>query len=694
VYKLVITEKPSVSKSISAVLGANERKYGFFITPRGVERDGNGYIVAWCYGHLLELAAPDVYGEQYAKWRYRDLPIVPQEWKHTPNKDKAAQLKILKELLNRPEIEYVVNACDAGREGELIFRLVYEYAKSKLPLKRLWVSSMEDSAIRNGFNNLKAGAEYDSLYTAAYCREQADWLLGLNSTRLFSILYGSNLSVGRVQSPTLAMLVKRETEIDNFVKTPFYTVELDGGFTAVSERFSARAEAENTAANCATATVTAVTRTEKSIAPPKLYDLTTLQREANRIHGFTAAQTLEYLQSLYEQKLSTYPRVDSRYLTDDMAGTVTELVHLLSPDAPCDVSQVIDNEKVSDHSAIIPTSEIVSVILDTLPSGARVILDMITNRLICAVGERHRYIETAVTLNCNDADFKAKGKSVIYNGWKVYAADATDEPDEDDETDASIPALSEGQTISVTAKVKEGFTSPPKHFTEDTILAAMDSAGAEDMPEGAERRGIGTPSTRSIILEKTIKSGYVERSKKNLLPTEKGKNLIAVLPNELKSPALTADWEHKLFEVKRGELTGAEFINSIAAFAKTIVLENDKPKPEFTGLFSDSKKHVNAPLGICPRCGSSVRESEKGFFCDSHSCEFKLWKNSRFWTSKKKPLTAEIVAALLGDGRVLLTDLYSEKTGKLYDAAVILEDTGEKFVNFKLIFDKKGGLKQ
>jgi DNA topoisomerase-3 len=676
---LVISEKPSQGKAYAAVLGANSRKDGYV--------EGNGYIVSWCFGHLLELAPPDAYGEQYAKWRYEDLPIIPTAWKHVTSKDKAARLKTLKELMNRADVDCIINACDAGREGELIFRLVYEYVKCKKPTKRLWISSMEDSAIKTGFANLKGGAEYDNLYHAAACREQADWTVGISATRAFSILYNQTLSVGRVQSPTLALLVKREAEIDNFVKTPFYTVELDGKITAASERYNDKAEAENIAANCKTATVKSVTSTEKTIAPPKLYDLTTLQREANRVHGFTAAQTLEYLQSLYEQKLTTYPRVDSRYLTDDMAGTVAELVQLIAPDAPCNVSQVIDNSKVSDHSAIIPTTEIVSVITDALPTGERAILDMIINRLICAVGEKHRYLETVVIFDCNGTEFKSKGKTILHNGWKDYTTTSNDEADEND-TSSLNAEVAEGQTFPVSAKLKEGFTSPPKSYTEDTILAAMDVAGSDNMLV-TERRGLGTSATRAAILEKLVKSGFVERSKKNLLPTEKAKNLIAVLPTALTSAKLTAEWENKLKQVERGELSAVEFMDGITEFITTIVRENGTPKPEFASLFTSIPTDAPAPLGVCPRCGLPVREGAKGYFCDSRSCEFKLWKSSKFWTAKKQPFTAAIVAALLKEGSVELKNLNSEKTGKTYSATISLDDNGGKYVNFKMSFDKK-----
>jgi DNA topoisomerase-3 len=678
--QLIIAEKPSVSRSIASVLGAVQKRDGYI--------EGNGYIMSWCAGHLLELAAPDAYGEQYAKWRYEDLPIVPAEWKHIAAKDKAAQLKILKDLMKRADVDCVINACDAGREGELIFRLVYEHAKCTKPLKRLWISSMEDAAIREGFAKLKDGAEYDNLYAAASCRERADWLVGLNATRLFSVLYSVTLNTGRVQSPTLAMLVKREADIANFIKTPFFTVELDcGSFTAASERLDDRTAAERVVADCRSATITAVKQTKKSVAPPKLYDLTTLQREANRAHGYTAQQTLDYVQSLYEKKLATYPRTDSRYLTDDMAAGVTALVAALAPDAPCNAAQVINSAKVTDHHAIIPTTEAMNANTSALPSGEREILDMLANRLICAVGEKHRYLETNVTLDASGTEFKAKGRVVIHDGWKGIAKPIAADDESSDEA-AALPELHDGQTFdNVTAAVKEGATTPPKHFTEDLLLSAMESAGAEDMPEDAERKGLGTPATRAAIIEKLVKSGFVIRSKKNLLPTDKGNNLIAVLPTTLTSAKLTAEWEHALLDVQHGELAADEFMANITAFTKTIVIDNNKPNPEFAALFPNTRKTAEQ-LGKCPRCGGFISEGAKGFFCDNRDCGFKMWKESKFWTAKKKPLTAAIVAALLKDGRIKLTGLFSEKTGKKYDATIVLDDNGVGYVNFKMDFGK------
>ena len=703
--QLIITEKPSVSRSIAAALGVSQKREGYI--------EGNDYLISWCAGHLLELAAPDAYGEQYAQWRYEDLPIVPNVWKHIVTKDKAAQVKILKELMNRSEVECVVNACDAGREGENIFRLVYEYAKCKKPIRRLWISSMEESAIKTGFAALKDGSEYDNLYAAASCRECADWLVGISTTRLFSVLYGSTLNTGRVQSPTLAMLVRREADIASFISEPFYTPVINCGFSASGEKLKDCDAAEAVRADCdgRDATVTAVERQTKTTAPPKLFDLTTLQREANRLFGFTAAQTLEYVQSMYERAIVSYPRTDSRYLTGDMLDTANMLVKWLMTKMPYmdgntftpDINRLVNDKEVTDHHAIIPTPEIINSDLTKLPSGEIDILNLIMLRLLCAAAPVHSFESVTAKLTCGGHDFTAKGKTVISDGWKAidgaYRAALKTKPDKDDERSSqddddsvALLDLSEGQVFKeVSASIKEGATTPPKHFTEDTLLAAMESAGAEDMPEDAERKGLGTPATRAAIIEKIIKSGFVERQKKNMIPTDKGKNLIAVLPNALTSAKMTAEWEHKLKKVEHGELSAKTFMDNIAAFMKSIVLDNKAPKPEFIGLFPGAKKPVGASVGVCPRCGSPVREGIKGFFCDKSDCGFKLWKASKFFESKKKALTAPIVAALLKDGRVAMKGLYSEKTGKTYDAVVLLDDDGGKFINFKLEFkgDKK-----
>ena len=698
--KLVIAEKPSVAMSLAAVLGANEKKDGYL--------EGGGYLVSWCIGHLLELAQPEAYGEQYARWRYADLPILPETWKYEVPKDKKKQLALLCRLMKDKGVDSVVCATDAGREGELIFRLVYEHAGCKKPMERLWISSMEDAAIRDGFEHLRPGSDYDTLYDVAVCRAGADWLVGINATRLFSVLYGVTLNVGRVMSPTLALLVQREADIGAFVSRPFYVPEITcGGFTASGEKLAEKAEADTIRIECdkQATSVQSVEKQVKTVQTPHLYDLTTLQRECNRIYGYTAQQTLDYVQSLYEKKLATYPRTDSQYLSEDMQATAASLVLWLRGNMPfgkgCagepDIDRVTDGSKVTDHHAIIPTVEIARTDLSELPSGERDVLTLIAARLLSATAQTHRFEAVTAVLDCQGYLFTAKGKTVLQAGWKevecLYRMGLKESgPEDGGDTDASLPMLQEGQIFeTVSAGVREGKTSPPKHYTEDSLLAAMETAGAEDMPEDAERKGLGTPATRAATLEKLVSTGFVQRKKKQLIPTEKGTNLIAVLPDNIKSPILTAEWESRLKQVERGELSAESFMEGIADMSRALVKEQTAPEERFASLFPDAKGKAHEAVGVCPRCGAPVYEGKKGFFCDNRECSFALWKDNKFFSSKKKSITKSVAAALLKEGRVSMSGLYSEKTGKTYDAVVILDDTGDKYVNFKLEFPAKKG---
>ena len=701
--KLVIAEKPSVAQSLAAVIGATVRKDGYL--------EGNGWRVSWCVGHLAGLADADVYNPDYAKWRYDDLPILPEHWQMVVGKDKKKQFAVLKQLMNAPDVTEVVNACDAGREGELIFRSVYELAGCQKPMKRLWISSMEDSAIREGFANLRPGADYDGLRDAALCRAKADWLVGINATRLFSVLYHRTLNIGRVMSPTLALIVQREAEIDTFKPVPFYTVVLElPGFSVSGERMADKAAAEQLKAACQSADVTVkkVECRDKSEKPPALYDLTTLQRDANRLLGYTAQQTLDYLQNLYEKKLCTYPRTDSRYLTSDMAESLSVLVNLVAKAMPfrkgiaisCDAGAIINDKKVTDHHAVIPTRNLQSADPSGLPVGERMILELVALRLLCAVAEPHTYSETAVTVECAGAEFTTKGKTVKRPGWRALdtayrAALKNAEPDKETEDKAlpdgdRLPELSEGQTLPLSsAAVKEGKTSPPKHFTEDTLLSAMETAGKENMPEDTERKGLGTPATRAGILEKLVSTGFLERKKSKkavqLMPSKDAVSLITVLPEQLQSPLLTAEWEYRLGEIERGQLAPEEFLDGISTMLKDLVGTYQVIKgTEY--LFTPPREVV----GKCPRCGGEVAELQKGFFCQNDSCKFAIWKNNKWWAAKKKQPTKAVVSALLNDGRVRVTGLYSEKTGKTYDATVVLEDDGQ-YANFKLEFDQRKG---
>lgn len=698
--KLVIAEKPAVAMSLATVLGATERKDGYL--------EGSGYLVSWCVGHLLELAQPEAYKEQYAKWRYEDLPILPENWKYEVPKDKKTQLALLCRLMKDKRVDSVVCATDAGREGELIFRLVYEYAGCNKPMERLWISSMEDAAIREGFDHLRPGSDYDKLYDAAVCRAGADWLIGINATRLFSVLYGVTLNVGRVMSPTLALLVQRESDIESFISKPFYVSEITcGGFTASGEKMTERSEAEKIRMDCDhnSAFVRSVEKQVKTIQPPRLYDLTTLQRECNRIYGYTAQQTLDYVQSLYEKKLATYPRTDSQYLTKDMQATAASLILWLRDNMPfgkdCagepDIDRVTDDSKVTDHHAIIPTVEIARTDLSELPSGERDVLTLLAVRLLCATTQANRFEAVTAMLDCQGHTFTAKGKTILQSGWKEVErihrmSIRQSETEHRENEDAALPVLKEGQTFeTVSASLREGKTSPPKHYTEDTLLSAMETAGAEDMPDDAERKGLGTPATRAATLEKLVSAGFVQRKKKQLIPTEKGRNLIAVLPDNIKSPILTAEWESMLKQVEHGELSATSFMDQIADMSRTLVKEHTAPEERFADLFPSSKGTVHEAVGVCPRCGAPVYEGKKGFFCDNRECSFALWKDNRFFSSKKKSITKSVAAALLKEGRISMSGLYSEKTGKTYDAEVILDDTGGKYVNFKLEFPVKKG---
>lgn len=695
--KLVIAEKPSVAMSLAAVLGANEKKDGYL--------EGGGYLVSWCIGHLLELAQPEAYGEQYARWRYADLPILPETWKYEVPKDKKKQLALLCRLMKDKGVDSVVCATDAGREGELIFRLVYEHAGCKKPMERLWISSMEDAAIRDGFEHLRPGSDYDTLYDVAVCRAGADWLVGINATRLFSVLYGVTLNVGRVMSPTLALLVQREADIGAFVSRPFYVPEITcGGFTASGEKLAEKAEADTIRIECdkQATSVQSVEKQVKTVQTPHLYDLTTLQRECNRIYGYTAQQTLDYVQSLYEKKLATYPRTDSRYLVSGMeaglpalCGTVSAVLSLPLVESP-EAGQVINDSKVSDHHALLPTAELGRADLSAMPTGERNVLTLIAARLLCAVGSPCRYAESAAVLECGGASFTAKGRTMLEAGWKAVeraVLAGIKKGAEAEKQDPPLPELEEGQRLEgVDAALRTGTTSPPPHFTEDTLLSAMEHASAEDFEEleDAERTGLGTPATRASTIEKLVRSGFAERKGRQLLPTEKGTELIRVMPDALKSAKLTAEWEGKLGEVERGTLPPGDFLAGIEGMVRQLVQTYASVTVASSALSGSGRPIV----GVCPRCGKKVVEGRKSFFCegyhDTPPCGFAMWKNDRFFTGKRKELTRKIAAGLLKHGRVHMKDLFSEKKGVLYDATVVLDDTGGKYVRYKLEFDKKG----
>ena len=684
-FQLVIAEKPSVARSIAAVIGATEKQNGYW--------QGGGYLVSWCIGHLVSFAEAGQYDEKYCKWKYEDLPILPQPWQFIVPDEKKQQFEIVRSLLNRPDVDSVTAATDAGREGELIFRFVYQMAGCTKPVKRLWISSMEDAAIREGFANLRPDSDYEALYQSALCRAKADWLVGINATRLFSVLYHKTLTVGRVQTPTLKMLVDRDAKILRFQKEKYYTVGIQSGsLKAGSGRIASMDEADTLRKACAGASAIcfSVKREKKTEQPPKLYDLTTLQREANRLFGFTAKQTLDYVQQLYEKKLLTYPRTDSQYLTEDMGQTAQHLVSDLRGllpfaqglDLTPEVGRILNSKKVSDHHAIIPTAEFVKQGFAGLAESECKLMNLVCSKLLCAVDAPHEYETVTAVFSCAGNEFAAKGKTVLVPGWKEIDQRfrSTMKADTEEEVLNTLPELAEGQSFFVTADVSEHFTSPPKAYTEDTLLSAMERAGAEDMPENSERKGLGTPATRAAILEKLVQMGFVRRKGKQLVPTKDGINLAVVLPESLTSPALTAEWENRLTEIAMGNADPDEFMAEIEAQVRQLVKTYSCISADKQNLFQSER----VIIGKCPRCGENVYEGKKNFYCGNRGCQFVMWKNDRFFEQRKKAFTPKIAAALLKNGKAKVKGLYSEKAGKTYDATVLLADTGGKYVNYRV----------
>ena len=688
--KLIICEKPSVGMAIASALGIETKKDGYM--------EGTDFLVSWCIGHLAELSEPACYGKCYEKWSLEALPVLPETWQLTVSKDKEKQFSVLKALLFRNDVTEVINACDSGREGELIFRFVMEKAGCKKPVKRLWISSMEESAIRKGFESLKDGKEYDSLYQSALCRAKADWIVGINATRLFSLLYNHTLNVGRVQSPTLKMLADRSEAITNFKKEKYYHVRLAlGDAEAVSEKFSSKEEAEKIAATCKgkSAVCTSITHEKKEALPPKLFDLTALQKEANRIFGYTAKQTLDLAQSLYEKKLLTYPRTDSNYLTDDMKETADKVILMLlsklsfmqSIEFTPEITRLLNNKKVSDHHAVIPTMELEKTELSMLPESERNILFLISARLLMACAASHIYETVTATFNCEEHTFTAKGKTVLSSGWKELEALflMSLKEKQDKENEKELPAFCEGERFdSFPIKVTEHDTLPPKAYTENTLLSSMERAGNKETTEDAERKGLGTPATRAGVIEKIIKAGFVTRKGKQLIPTKDGMNLISVLPEALTSPLLTAEWENELSRIAKGETDADSFMEKIEALTKELIENEDaeKAKPE---LFKQEK----TVIGLCPRCQNPVYEGKKNYYCSNRDCNFSMWKNDRFFEDRKITFTPKIASALLKDKKVKVKDIYSHKTGKTYDGNVVLCDTRDKYVNYRIEIERK-----
>ena len=657
---LVIAEKPSVSKSIAKVIGAYRQEDGYL--------EGGDCVVSWCLGHLAEYAAPEHYDERYESWRFEDLPILPAEWKLLVHNTKKPQFNVLRKLLRSKRFDYVVNACDAGREGEAIFRRVYALAGSKLPIKRLWISSMEDAAIQQGFENLKDGAAYDNLFAASECRAKADWLIGMNGTRAFTKKYGRKQTIGRVQTPTLAMLAERQAKIQNFVKEPYYKAELSGaGVVAASEQMAQEQDADTMQAACdgQCAVVGSIERKRVEKKPPKLYDLTTLQREANRYYGMTASQTLQELQELYEEKLVTYPRTDSQFVTDDMRKTVESLVLALDGQT-VDVSCVINNSKVTDHHAILPTMQGAKCNKEKLSETKQKILSLIIWKLVQAVQPPFIYEDVLVTVCCQGRNFTAKYKDVLQPGYTAKPVPLV-EPEKN--KDASLPNdLEQGMVIPVVrAEKKQGFTSPPKVYTEDTLLSAMETAGNKEFEKDTEKKGLGTPATRAAILEKLVSSGYVQRKGKQMIPTEDGVAAIRNIPDYLKSASMTAEWENDLLRMERGEIKPHDFMQGIHGLLDRMLADLRQ-----IPTVAAAPHHNKVSVGSCPVCGNPVHESKLSFCCADRSCKFALWKESRYLANMRKTLDKKMAVDLLKKGRTHVKDFYSVKKDKTFAADLVM----------------------
>ena len=687
---LVVTEKPSVAQSISKVLGATSRKEGYL--------EGNNYIVSWCVGHLVGLADASSYDARYAKWRYDDLPIVPEEWLFEVPKDKAKQFNVLRDLMKDKRVTELVCATDAGREGELIFRLVYHKAGCTKPFKRLWISSLEDTAIRDGFNHLRDSSEYDNLYEAALSRSKADWIVGINGTRLFTTLYHKKLVVGRVQTPTLAMLVERDGKIASFRKEKYFNVHVEkDGLSADMEKVKSEDEAKQIAAACdkKQAVVSSVSRETKTVNPPRLYDLTTLQREANRYYGFTAQQTLDLVQSLYEKKLLTYPRTDSQFITEDMEATARQVITIVKRSISMfssisnepDIRHITNNAKITDHHAVLPTVQLEKQDLAALPESELKILRLVAMRLLSATGEKHIYDETTITLSCEGYEFKAKGKTVVQEGWKAVEQQfkLSLKSKEKDEPEKVLPVVHEKDVLElVSASVSDHYTSPPKAYTEDTLLSAMETAGNEAFDDDTEKKGLGTPATRAGIIEKLVKSGFIERKGKSLVPTKDGNNLVCILPEQITSPSMTAEWENTLMQIERGNADADKFLTGIVEMTSELV----KAYPFLSDAEAKRFDSGRESIGKCPRCGSPVYVGKGNFYCSNRDCSFCLWEDNKFFSSKKKKLTKKIATELLDKGWCRVKGLYTPKRPELYDAVIRLNDTGGKYVSFKMEFDR------
>lgn len=683
--KLVIAEKPSVGNTIAKVIGANRTRGDGYT-------EGNGYIVSWCFGHLVTLAAPEDYDKRYGKpWKLSNLPILPEKFLWTVPESTAPQFEILKGLMQRPDVDELICATDAGREGECVFRYVYYQAGCTKPFSRLWISSMTDEAVREGFQHLRPGSDYDSLYRSGLARNKADWIVGMNATQLFTVKYRSLLSVGRVQTPTLAMLVEREKKIQQFAAARYYTLELNcGKFRAESDKI-APLDVEAAAEKCGnTAVVKSVAKEQKNANPPRLYDLTSLQRDANKLYGYTAQQTLDCAQKLYENKLMTYPRTDSCYITDDMESTAAEMVRLTArafkfgadyeaQNITPDIKRLINNDKVSDHHALLPTREIARYDFSRLPEDCWNVLSLVAIRLLLAVSPVNVSDTVIAVLECGGREFTARGKTTVQGGWKQLEATikanlkglVKDDDEESDKPSGVLPPLSEGAEVPVkSVKQLEHKTTPPKRYTEDMLLSAMERAGSDSYSDDddVEKKGLGTPATRAAIIETLVKRQYVERRGKQLIPTDKGIRVIDVVPEKVKSPAMTAEWESTLQKIARGEADDQQFLREMTEFTKQLIKDNAGETTRENNPFRFSRLPV---VGKCPNCGKNVYEFQKSYSCEDSrgACGF-------FFMKEKfgKEITPTQAKRILEKGSSIVLKGFTAQDGSTYSGKLVLVD--------------------
>ena len=696
--KLVIAEKPMLARDIARAITGKEVSES-----ARLPISGNGYTVCACAGHLLELVEPDTIDPKWGMpWSLDVLPIEVHDWPKEPAVDKKTG-ESKKPLIDQiagllKTCDSVIAAGDPDDEGQLIVDELLDYLGYAGKVERVYVNDNIEKNIVKAFDKLVPNDSCRGAGNAAYARQMADMCFGVNETRLATKRLDGLFTVGRVQTPTLKMLVDRDAKILRFQKERYYTVGIQSGsLKADSGRISDAETANSLKEKCtgANAVCTSIRREKKAEQPPKLYDLTTMQREANRLFGFTAKQTLDYAQQLYEKKLLTYPRTDSQYLAEDMGQTVQHLVSDLLGLLPfaqglaltAEVGRVLNSKKVSDHHAIIPTSEFVKQGFTGLAESECKLMNLVCSKLLCAIAAPHEYETVTAVFFCAGNEFTAKGKTVLVPGWKEidqrFRSTMKADGKEEAESLNTLPEMAEGQSFRVTSTVSEHFTSPPKAYTEDTLLSAMERAGAEDMPEEAERKGLGTPATRAAILEKLVQMGFVQRKGKQLVPTKDGINLAVVLPESLTSPALTAEWENRLTEIAKGNADPDEFMAEIEAQVRQLVKTYSCISADKQNLFQSER----VIIGKCPRCSENVYEGKKNFYCGNRSCQFVMWKNDRFFEQRKKAFTPKIAAALLKNGKAKVKGLYSEKTGKTYDATVLLADTGGKYVNYRIATD-------